>query len=1326
MTWWRRLQWIWIVCVLLVLVGASLRPIATSVAQVGSAPTISPLTVLTPDPVERYAHFEIAFAVTSASATNPYFPYDPAPPAGVPAGVGLTVDILVLPPGQSDWDRARVQPCFYFQPYQEVGTGVNAGLAPVGEPEWRCRLMPDAAGVWQYRVRAVDAGGTAISPTRQFTCVASTRKGFIRVSPTDSRFFEFADGTPFTAPLINVEEGNPFNSLVRMRQNLQKMGENGIRFVRWFPTGEGANFAIVPFGDSLSMSWRFGNSASVFDEVDSAAGKLFSFKPYYYSAQVVPALPGARYRLSFRAKVVGEQVLRPQIGSTEIDICSATSPYHEANGNNDSCDFKRDGWHDYVLEVVNSTNLPAWTVYLHALYAGTDAPAPYNTVQSGKIRIHSIRLQRDETGNGDWGPNLLSRGDPDTYAYVDQVAAARLDELLRVSEQYGVYHKLTLFHKNDQVLNRFLPDGTISATWDPDNRLFYSQEGQAARWYENAYIRYFLARWSASPALHSLELANENNLIAESYEAGFAFAQRVDQWAARPLLVSNSFWGWFVDPFFADPAREGLIDYSDKHWYANPSGAGTPDRPGELISRAYADSAAYVRECWARFREYANALDLREPIVRGEGGVAQANTQPQHPDIAREVTGTYYHKKLWAHVGVPGYSCDGEWYPRLFVNSSETQFPNSAYDLARMFAAYERFLQGEPLSNGRYVEIGTDLNGANQIALTNLSGALRAWGVRDASAGRVLLWIDNANHTWKNVVDGVAIAPASATLTIPSLPAGVYTAQWWDTRAGAVVATESYSVGDDGALTFVVRDLATDKAVKFSRTSTNTPTPAPTNTPGATSSPTPAPTNTPRATSSSTPLPTNTPTPSPTLTPTPLSTRVVLTLDPPAVNVSLGAVFTVTARVDTHAQPVDGVAVALDFDPEVVRVIGVAPGAALPTVIQNVVDNTAGHFDFVAGRLGDAVMGAFPVVAVAFEAVGEATASPLHLVLDGVRRTDATYQGRSVLSEAQDGIVTVACAAVHGRIQLQGRPTAPHPRWITPLEVSLSTPGETIPRDTFTTTTSDLGTFSLTSLAPGVYTMRVKNSHTLANAQVVTLTIGTADLDFGLLREGDANNDNAVDLLDFSTLAPAFATVAGDAGFEPQADFDVDGWVGLVDFSLLAANFGRMGDIDPRAPGDSYAVAPVVVLSLAPETSTVALGGRVHVAILVDARDQAIDGAAAYLDFDPTILRVVEIREGDALPIVLQKRFDNQAGQADIVAGILSGPVAGFLQLAEITFEAVGEAAATRIDFHLAAPRQSEATFAGLSVLGQAEGISIRSGQAQPVLPRLYLPLLAR
>ena len=42
------------------------------------------------------------------------------------------------------------------------------------------------------------------------------------------------------------------------------------------------------------------------------------------------------------------------------------------------------------------------TVYLRDGFSETD-----NT--TGTIRIHSVRLQRDETGQGGWGPNLLPR-----------------------------------------------------------------------------------------------------------------------------------------------------------------------------------------------------------------------------------------------------------------------------------------------------------------------------------------------------------------------------------------------------------------------------------------------------------------------------------------------------------------------------------------------------------------------------------------------------------------------------------------------------------------------------------------------------------------------------------------------------------------------------------------------------------------------------------------------------------------------------------------------------------------------------------------------------
>lgn len=813
---------------------------STAEAQSGispaSGPTISGLATNLADyrdgRVPRYAKFEISFDVTGTTAANPYFPYDTSTPPGVESATGITVDALFLPPGEVNWSQAETLPCFYYQPVEQVGSGMQAALLPAGEADWRCRFAPGTVGTWRYKVRATDAGGTSESTERQFTCALSDRKGFVKVSQTDPRFFEFSDGTPFVTPLVNIEEGSPFNTLAGIRANIQKMGENGVRFVRWFPTGEGANYFVAPFADTMRINWGFGDSWVTSDDPDTGSGKLFSYAPYYYSSQSIPAMPSSRYRLSFRAKVTGERVLRPEVGGLSggtMDICSGSSTYHESNG--ESCTHKQDGWHDYVLEVETTASAPpVLYISLHGLYVSSDAPAPYNSQQEGSIRIHSIQLQRDEAGDGSWGPNLLTRSDPDTYKYVDQRAAAKLDEIFRLSEQYGVYHKLTLFHKNDQILNLIQPDGTVGpwgqCGWGQCPKNFYSDENQASRWYQRAYTRYFIARWAYSPALHSLELANENPVNdgtdGNVFDAAFSLAEYVRNVSPRHILMSNSFWGWWLAGFWTDPTRGYLMDYSDKHWYANQEGSSCDDSGEncELISNVWADSAAYVRECWDRFEEYSQTFDYDKPIVRGEGGVAQSGTQPQHPDIAAETQGIYYHKKLWAHVGVLGYSCDGEWYPRLFVPYDDQSFPNSQRDLYQMFAAYERFMAGEPVSNGRYAPIGTDRNGTEQIALTHLAGELRAWGVQDATSGRALLWVDNARHTWKNVVDGVAISSASAVLTIPGFGGSqVYTVQWWNPYASdpaeEILKAETLVSQSDGSLAIAVNDLAKDVAVKI-------------------------------------------------------------------------------------------------------------------------------------------------------------------------------------------------------------------------------------------------------------------------------------------------------------------------------------------------------------------------------------------------------------------------------------------------------------------------------------------------------------------------------
>lgn len=153
-----------------------------------------------------------------------------------------------------------------------------------------------------------------------------------------------------------------------------------------------------------------------------------------------------------------------------------------------------------------------------------------------------------------------------------------------------------------------------------------------------------------------------------------------------------------------------------------------------------------------------------------------------------------------------------------------------------------------------------------------------------------------------------------------------------------------------------------------------------------------------------------------------------------------------------------------------------------------------------------------------------------------------------------------------GQVTLEGRPSPPHERWSVPLDLNLYPPSGGASLYTCAPMTGRGGAFTCFDIAPLSYAACVKHSHTLRSCTNVDLTLGMNAVDFGTLREGDADGNNCVALVDFSILSTAFATCEGAATFDPRADFDLDGCILLVDFSRLANNFAQCGD-DPPATG---------------------------------------------------------------------------------------------------------------------------------------------------------------
>lgn len=150
-------------------------------------------------------------------------------------------------------------------------------------------------------------------------------------------------------------------------------------------------------------------------------------------------------------------------------------------------------------------------------------------------------------------------------------------------------------------------------------------------------------------------------------------------------------------------------------------------------------------------------------------------------------------------------------------------------------------------------------------------------------------------------------------------------------------------------------------------------------------------------------------------------------------------------------------------------------------------------------------------------------------------------------------------AVIGGVLVLEGRPAAPNPRWMVPVQVTIVPDGSLTTVFDQTVTTDNTGGF-IAVLTPGTYRIRVKGSHTLARAVTATITAGSNSVNVPTLLEGDANDSNTVTILDFSILAAAFGKVAGQAGYDARADFNGDNAVTILDFSLLAANFGKAGE----------------------------------------------------------------------------------------------------------------------------------------------------------------------
>ncbi len=140
------------------------------------ATEFGPIT-FAPDPVGRYEKLEIRFQVMSAYDN----PFDSAE---------VAIDAVFTAPSGKTW----TVPAFWFQDFRRVLANGEETLIQTGNPEWRVRFTPVETGAHSFVLVLMDKSGISRTAARSFTVKSSNRRGFIRVSPVDSRYLEFDEG----------------------------------------------------------------------------------------------------------------------------------------------------------------------------------------------------------------------------------------------------------------------------------------------------------------------------------------------------------------------------------------------------------------------------------------------------------------------------------------------------------------------------------------------------------------------------------------------------------------------------------------------------------------------------------------------------------------------------------------------------------------------------------------------------------------------------------------------------------------------------------------------------------------------------------------------------------------------------------------------------------------------------------------------------------------------------------------------------------------------------------------------------------------------------
>lgn len=790
--------------------------------------------------VPKYAKLEITFQVKNSVAKNFQLPYDSNPPHGIdptyPNHQGISVDALFLPPGQTNWSNSYQQPAFYYQGFEEQIKKNRDNLDrewnyPTGEFAWKVRFAPNVPGTWQFKLKAQDASGFTETAAQNFTVANSSNPGFIKVSAADSRYFEFDDGTPFYGlGFAYGPNGPPLgNSTLNYEPDFQVFQQNHINLLRvWISSIYGVAWNRYLGGRNLYDGYLPRSALLPFSNGNRTTMTMFlDYEPegdtgwfdacrfeFWDDPEAVKQNTNYRLRIKYRGLAIAgpRNIAYPNYGLVgklgdwnpncyEPDTGTVVTNYGLNNSD----------W-QYLEGVWNSGS----NNFLPRLYLGLE------NVTVGAAYVDSISIQED-LGNGQYGPEIMIEPSMEYELYFPQKESHALDKLVELAEKHSIYLKLVLMDKGDNLYGKIQDNGDF-VTSGPDNTDGFYGVGRTVnktRWLQQAWWRYLQARWGYSAHIHSWELTNEgdpfnSNHYALTDELGKymhcrAFNVPVGSGDGAKCafdhpndhLVTTSFWHSFPGEQFWGNPNFPNVDYADLHAYISTGWKNDPLYESDT-AKFHLDYSADVR---SNIDWYTTQNDTpTKPVIRGETGVDFLNQQEEQPDLALDTQGIWLHNFLWSTLDA-GAMSELYWWKENIKNQPG---PDGQPGLHEIYGNFYNFIGPIALNNGSYQDATATVSNPN----------LRVVGQKDLTHHKGHLWIQNTQHTWRSVVDGLVISPISGTITLPGFQAGqAYTVAWWntyETNLGLETpTTETIIAQPNGGIILTVSNLVNDTAVKI-------------------------------------------------------------------------------------------------------------------------------------------------------------------------------------------------------------------------------------------------------------------------------------------------------------------------------------------------------------------------------------------------------------------------------------------------------------------------------------------------------------------------------